>query len=921
MERIWLHGQPYHLIQSGQILPLLSQCLFNYEFLLHKIWGLSLCHVEEDLKAAVIPEKELPDVSVLAQALSLSQSVLLKDPCQLASQLLGRLLHIVAQDKPVAPGDPRHFSYLHDLVAQCQFSSVPVLVPSYSCLLTPGGLTHTLLAGHTSPVKALALGRHYAVSCSIDGMLNLWKLGETVTLARTLPRTGESSDFSADTLSLCLDDEVLVLRRGHSFQVQEVHSEKVLYTENELLDVPVITSTCDGRLLVVFYDGSHTVKVFDLSASCLLVHCVNITPGCDPIHKDNSILVSQNSVKDHVLFAYRSGSEAAVFSAGAGSVLVTLKAQHQAASIQAVEMSSQYYLLFCRYPYKRHGDLIHIELFSTASFQYLRSILGCSQDNISQITINKGGTHVVAFCPSVYSLSTEIVTWNLETEDHKHMAQFPGLLTAGICSDLRFCMGFCMGERYLRLWNLASRINDQTLTYNTHRVPNDGTEKIIPMDKYPSYVVCHSIHPGTVRVWNTRRVRSRAQPVRVEHGLFTSSDVALAQDLRLYILTDRGTTTFTDTPTPVYQTLLVYNLLTRSYIKKLSGLFIVPCPQRDYRLLKGELLLGLSETRDHLIIWDLDSGYIKGRIKTNHGEPLLSSSRAEVSLTQWTGVKTALVMPWDIRTESHTARKRRQECELQREIEEQQYLEKEKYNSIDQYLLSGDEKVVVCSYFAHHLNVFSVVSQKHLHTLEDRLSLLGLRIAALTHSGRHLIISNYSEAQKSPYLSLWDIHKGRVQKRLKNEHGICCVAITDDASRIAFGIVKSKKLKVWEPFRRKHKTIQGYGGLKLSVSSQLYIINGGGKAILLAGEASVWDLDSGTVLSVFTPDSKIQCLSVVDDENCSFLLGFSDTASLISMTLSKKGGAKIAKTAQQDHLFGESSSSEEDEDIETNRVG
>lgn len=123
--------------------------------------------------------RELPDIDVLAQALCLSRPVLLKDPCQLASQLLGRLLHVTAQDKPVAPGivnmhmkhftvsggflcidssllpwhatagDPQRFSYLHDLLTQCQFSSVPVLVPSYSCLLPPGGITHTLLAGRT----------------------------------------------------------------------------------------------------------------------------------------------------------------------------------------------------------------------------------------------------------------------------------------------------------------------------------------------------------------------------------------------------------------------------------------------------------------------------------------------------------------------------------------------------------------------------------------------------------------------------------------------------------------------------------------------------------------------------------------------------------------------------------------------------
>lgn len=71
-------------------------------------------------------------------------------------------------------------------------------------------------------------------------------------------------------------------------------------------------------------------------------------------------------------------------------------------------------------------------------------------------------------------------------------------------------------------------------------------------------------------------------------------------------------------------------------------------------------------------------------------------------------------------------------------------------------------QVVICSYFAHHLNVFSVISQEHLHTLEDCWSLLDLRTAALTHSGSHLVISNYSEAQQSPYLTLWDTQHGRV---------------------------------------------------------------------------------------------------------------------------------------------------------------
>ncbi|XP_042256654.1 NACHT domain- and WD repeat-containing protein 1 [Thunnus maccoyii] len=52
-----LNGLPYHLVHSGQILPFLSECIFNYEFLLHKAWGLSILDIEEDLKKAVLPDK------------------------------------------------------------------------------------------------------------------------------------------------------------------------------------------------------------------------------------------------------------------------------------------------------------------------------------------------------------------------------------------------------------------------------------------------------------------------------------------------------------------------------------------------------------------------------------------------------------------------------------------------------------------------------------------------------------------------------------------------------------------------------------------------------------------------------------------------------------------------------------------------
>lgn len=46
-----------------------------------------------------------------------------------------------------------------------------------------------------------------------------------------------------------------------------------------------------------------------------------------------------------------------------------------------------------------------------------------------------------------------------------------------------------------------------------------------------------------------------------------------------------------------FQTLLVYDLLKKKYIKKQTGLYIIPCPNNEYRILEGGLLLGLAENR------------------------------------------------------------------------------------------------------------------------------------------------------------------------------------------------------------------------------------------------------------------------------------------------------------------------------------
>ncbi|XP_057201578.1 uncharacterized protein si:ch211-212k18.6 [Triplophysa rosa] len=58
----------------------------------------------------------------------------------------------------------------------------------------------------------------------------------------------------------------------------------------------------------------------------------------------------------------------------------------------------------------------------------------------------------------------------------------------------------------------------------------------MPTQKHPRYVVCQSTRPGTVRIWNVARVRFKGRPVQVEHGLFSSADIALVRDTPTYQL-------------------------------------------------------------------------------------------------------------------------------------------------------------------------------------------------------------------------------------------------------------------------------------------------------------------------------------------------------------------------------------------------
>ncbi|TFK16026.1 tRNA (adenine(58)-N(1))-methyltransferase catalytic subunit TRMT61A [Platysternon megacephalum] len=716
-----------------------------------------------------------------------------------------------------------------------------------------------------------------------------------------------------------------------SFTVWDLSLEKVIYTAGGFLDTPILTSTMNGQLLLVFFDGSQLVKVFDLTDSCQLLHQVHISADI-PIHKDHSILVSKNSVKDYVLFAYRNGKEAMVFSARKGKVVAKLTSQEPVVAIQGVAVTKEYFLVIFRCPFMRQRDILHIELFSVRTFIYTHTLKGCCNDFISTFFINHLASHLVAFSPIPNTNTTEIVLWNLESEDHKHLAKLSSVPVGGVCSDLRYCLAFCNGENYLRSWNLASKINDQSLTATANKgKKTNGIQEIVTMQNYPRYVVCRSLNSGVITVWNIVKSKCKGKAVTVERGLVENTDVVLVRDMKLFVLTDKGMASFTEASRPIFQTLLTYDLLKKKYIKKKTGLYIIYCQNNEYKILDGGLLFGLSENRDHFVIWNMETGFVKDRIKPEYKDKappqpiLLGHLMSKDTRTLYKDIlskrkrgkgTTVLQRPWERRNESKTAKKRRLENEVKQELEKLQQLANEKYNAIDQYLLSGDEKVIVCSYYAHHLSVFSLQTLSHLHTLESRTSMLFLHNAALTYTGSHLVLSNYSDDEKISYITLWNLETG---KTLLLE-ALCLQgsAVIEAEPEYDVGILDGdyhcviSKIKVWDTFHHRHKIIPGYESLQLTINSKLHILEGGAKAVLLAGEVSLWDLDNCSVMSVFTPDSNISCLTVALDRK-TILVGMSDSPALIIL---KKSSAKVTVNSTDRDLFGEESTSSEEESEE-----
>ena len=161
-------------------------------------------------------------------------------------------------------------------------------------------------------------------------------------------------------------------------------------------------------------------------------------------------------------------------------------------------------------------------------------------------------------------------------------------------------------------------------------------------------------------------------------------------------------------------------------------------------------------------------------------------------------------------------------------------------------------------------------------------------------------------------MTLWDCFAGTVKKRLRNEKDVCAIGISDDAQRILFG-KGNCELRIWEPFKHKSlRKITGYSGMSFQFGmNKIFIMKGGRKGIIYAGDISMWDLDKGTVLAVYTPDTRISAMTVAMQGQL-LCFGLKDSLSVVSLRLIDNRRDGIDDSGE--NIMGEYSDSSDEDD-------
>ncbi|TKR88811.1 hypothetical protein L596_012996 [Steinernema carpocapsae] len=238
-----LNELPYHLLRAKRVKELTEWCLFNFDFLYAKISSFPLQSVIADFEDAMdfLADPDLiRQLSLVADALRLSASILNKYTSMLAYELSGRLL-------PLAPTN----AHIRRLLISCDIegSVVNCFVPTHHSFHSPGGPLKYSLEEHLFAVFGMRVTSDRKLLVTVSNQFIVWEIA-TGDLARIVIVV---SLITGDFVSI--ENEVLT-EQMQIVAVEFTTEGDVLFWSND----EVFVYSKDGRFQEAIVDFRGGVK-------------------------------------------------------------------------------------------------------------------------------------------------------------------------------------------------------------------------------------------------------------------------------------------------------------------------------------------------------------------------------------------------------------------------------------------------------------------------------------------------------------------------------------------------------------------------------------------------------------------------------------------------------------------------------------
>ncbi|XP_070532605.1 NACHT domain- and WD repeat-containing protein 1-like isoform X2 [Ptychodera flava] len=253
---------PYHLINSNQFEKLKKKVLLNFDWLLAKVRATSLRAVLDDFHNAMLIEPGDKELKLLADCLQLSETALLRNPLELATQVVGRLNDIIRKDKPISIGDPKKYPNMGRFMRQAKNAAIAGFIPSVTCLTPPGDVMYDLLAGHTDVITAVtaSMDGTIAMTASKDKTMKLWDF-RTGRVTKTIEGTGDQ----IHAIRLCLNNMYAVTAETGCIRFWNMRNSQCQLAVDDLIDPASITAAGNNsQIVVAFYFGVNIMRSWDL---------------------------------------------------------------------------------------------------------------------------------------------------------------------------------------------------------------------------------------------------------------------------------------------------------------------------------------------------------------------------------------------------------------------------------------------------------------------------------------------------------------------------------------------------------------------------------------------------------------------------------------------------------------------------------